>query len=50
MALKIQKMVRKTTSLKVEEELWKTVKIYCIKNNLELSELVEIALKEVMKK
>jgi hypothetical protein len=48
--MKIQKMVRKTTSLKVEEEIWKDVKIYCIKNNLEISEFVEELLKKGVKK
>ena len=43
-------MARKTTSLKIEEELWKEVKIYCIKNNIEISELVEKLLKKEVKK
>jgi hypothetical protein len=42
--------VRKTTSLKIEEELWKEVKIYCIQNNIEISEFVERVLKKEVKK
>jgi hypothetical protein len=42
-------MVRKTTSLKIDEDLWKKVKIYCIQNNLEISEFVEKLLKEGLK-
>ncbi len=43
-------MVRKTTSLKIEEELWKKVKIYCIENNLEISEFIEKVVREVVEK
>lgn len=42
-------MVRKTTSLKIEEDLWKEVKIYCIKNSLEISEFIEKLLKKEVK-
>jgi len=36
---------RKSTSIKVDPELWKDVKIEAIKQGIELSELVESALK-----
>lgn len=44
------KMVRKTTSLKVDEELWKKVKIECIKRDIDISELIENLLKKELKK
>ncbi len=43
-------MVKKTTSLKIDEDLWKDVKIHCIKNNFEISEFVEKLLKKEVKK
>jgi len=41
---------RVTTSIKVNPEFWKNVKIYCIKNNLEISKFVEDTLEKVIKK
>ncbi|MBS3056913.1 MAG: hypothetical protein J4473_05785 [Candidatus Aenigmarchaeota archaeon] len=35
-----------TTSIKIDPELWKNVKIYCIKNNIEISEFIEKILKK----
>ena len=43
-------MVRKTTSLKIEEDLWDEAKIYCIKAKIQLSELVEEAIKDRIRK
>ena len=43
-------MVRKTTSLKIDEEVWKDVKIKCIKENLEISEYLEKLIKKNLKK
>ena len=34
-------MVRKTTSLKIDEDLWKKVKIHCINESVEISEYIE---------
>jgi len=34
-------MARKTTSLKVDEELWKKVKIRCIEEDIEISSFIE---------
>lgn len=43
-------MVKKTTSLKVEEELWKKVKINCILNDVDISGYIENLIKEDLKK
>jgi post-segregation antitoxin (ccd killing protein) len=37
---------RKTTSIKVDPELWKKAKIYCIKKEIDISALVEELLKK----
>ena len=42
-------MVRKTTSLKIDEEVWKAVKIKCIKEDLEISEYLERLIKKNLK-
>ncbi len=42
--------MRKTTSLKIEESLWKEVKINCIKNNRDISEYLEELIKKDLKK
>ncbi len=42
-------MVRKTTSLKIDEEVWKAVKIKCIKMDLEISEYLEKLIKKDLK-
>jgi hypothetical protein len=34
-------MERKVTSIKVNPELWKKFKLYCIENELEMSEELE---------
>jgi len=41
---------RVTTSIKVNPEVWREVKIYCIRKKVEISEFVEKSLKEAMKK
>jgi hypothetical protein len=33
--------LRKTTSLKIDEELWKEVKIHCIKEGCDISDYLE---------
>ena len=43
-------MVRKTTSLKIDEGLWKETKIYCIMAGKEISEYIEDLIKENLKK
>jgi len=43
-------MVRKTTSLKIEEDLWKKVKIKCIQDGVEISYFLEGLIKEGLKK
>ena len=42
-------MARKTTSLKVEEEIWKKVKIHCILNNKDISDFIESLLIKELK-
>lgn len=42
-------MVRKTTSLKIDEELWKKVKIKCIQDNKEISDFIEELIKDSLK-
>jgi len=44
------KTVRKTTSLKIDEDLWKEVKIHCIKENKEISEYLEELINSNLKK
>ena len=43
-------MVRKTTSIKMDEEIWKEVKKYCIDINNDISEYLEDLLKRELKK
>jgi hypothetical protein len=43
-------MVRKTTSLKIEAELWKDVKIHCIQKGMDISEYLEQLIKLDLKK
>ena len=43
-------MQRKTTSIKVEEELWKEVKKHCIDLNKDISEYIEDLIKKDIKK
>ncbi|VVB80273.1 Uncharacterised protein [uncultured archaeon] len=43
-------MVRKTTSLKIDEDLWKKVKIHCINEGFEISDFVEKTLREELRK
>ena len=38
-------MVRKTTSLKIDEDLWKNVKVHCIMDGIEISEYIESLIK-----
>ena len=39
-------MVRKTTSLKIDEDLWKKVKIHCIMEGVEISGYIEKLIEE----
>jgi len=40
---------KKATSIKIDPDLWKEVKIEAIRRNLEVSELVELALRKELK-
>ncbi len=42
--------MRKTTSLKIEEELWKEIKIHCIKTGRDISDYIEYLARENLKK
>jgi len=42
-------MVRKTTSIMVDPELWKKVKLHCISNDIEVSEYLEKLIKKDLK-
>ncbi len=42
-------MARKTTSIKIDEDLWKRVKIKCIKKGKEISEYLEELIKKDLK-
>ncbi len=43
-------MPKKTTSLKIDEELWKRIKIHCINEGLDISEFIERISREAIKK
>jgi len=42
-------MAKMVTSIKVDDELWREAKIYCIQNGITLGELLEQLLKEKLK-
>lgn len=42
-------MARKTTSLKIEEGLWKEMKIHCIKINKDISVYLEELIRKDLK-
>ena len=43
-------MERKTTSIKIDPELWKKVKKYCIDKEIDVSEYIEGLVKADMEK
>jgi hypothetical protein len=43
-------MVKKKTSLVIEESLWQDVKIHCIKQKVEISEYLEQLIKKDLHK
>lgn len=43
-------MVKKKTSLVIEEDLWQDVKIHCIKQNIDISDWLEKIIKDNLKK
>lgn len=43
-------MVKKKTSLVIEEDLWQDVKINCIKNKIDISDWLEKVIKKELKK
>ena len=44
--LKVDRMERKTTSLKINPNLWKKVKIHCINHDLDIAEYIEELIKK----
>ncbi len=42
-------MVRKTTSIKVDEKLWKKVKIRCVNKDEDISDYIEKIIKKDLK-
>lgn len=45
-----EKVKREPTSIKIDPELWKDAKIEAIREDMELSEMVERALRDYLKK
>lgn len=43
-------MTKKTTSLKIDDVIWKEVKIHCIKKDIEISKYIEKLIKGDLKK
>ena len=43
-------MVKKKTSLVIDDDLWQEVKINCIKNKIDISDWLEKIIKENLKK
>lgn len=43
-------MEKKTTSIKINPELWQDVKIHCIKEKIDISDWLEKIIKENLKK
>lgn len=41
---------RKTTSIKINPEKWKTVKKYCIDQDLDISDFIEKLIDDALKK
>ncbi len=46
MVVCVSKKGRKATSIKIDPDLWKEVKIEAIRRDMEVSELVELALRK----
>jgi hypothetical protein len=43
-------MEKKTTSIKINPELWQEVKIYCIKQKIDISDWLEKIINKELKK
>lgn len=43
-------MVRKTTSIKMNPEIWKEVKKHCIDNDIDISDWLEELIRKELKK
>lgn len=42
-------MERKTTSIKIDPEVWKQVKIHCVTQEIEICDFLEGVLKKILK-
>lgn len=40
---------KRTTSLRVDPEIWKKVRVYCAENDLDISEYIENLIKKDLK-
>ena len=43
-------MKRKTTSFKINPEIWKDLKVHCVKRDMDISEYLEFLIKENLAK
>lgn len=43
-------MIRKTTSIKINPEKWKTVKKYCIDHEIDVSDFIEQVIDDKLKR
>ena len=43
-------VIKKTTSIKIDPDLWKEVKLYCIKEEIDISNYLEKLIKKDLKK
>lgn len=43
-------MPKKTTSIKIEPEIWKKVKLHCVEKEIEISDYIESLIKKDLKK
>jgi len=43
-------MKRKTTSFKIDPEIWKKVKIYCAEKEIDIADFLEESIKEKLEK
>jgi macrodomain Ter protein organizer (MatP/YcbG family) len=42
--------MKKKTSIAIDENVWEDVKIFCIKNKMDISDFLEKTIKEKLKK
>lgn len=42
-------MAQKTTSIKIDVDLWKDVKLHCVKNDMDISDYLEKLIRKDLK-